>query len=62
MPVEQSLHNYAKISGYLEGTIRGQLSNIECTRSCGLMSDKQLLDEVVARLKLALDTVKNGIE
>lgn len=50
--------NYNIIAGYLEGTIKGQLSNVECMRQNKLMTDKELLDQMIERLKLALDTAK----
>ena len=50
--------NYNIITGYLEGTIKGQLSNVECMRQHKLMTDKELLDQMIERLKLALDTAK----
>lgn len=50
--------NYALVTGYLEGTIRGQVESIQTIRDNKLMSDKELLNHVLERLKLALDTVK----
>jgi hypothetical protein len=49
------------VAGYLEGTIKGQLDSVELLRSVGLASDKELLDQMIERLKNALDTVKKGI-
>jgi hypothetical protein len=53
--------NQAIIAGYLEGTIKGQLSNVECMRQHKLMTDKELLDQMIERLKLALDTAKTMV-
>ncbi len=52
--------NYAIIAGYLQGTIKGQLSNVECMRQNKLMTDKELLDMMVERLSEALNQSIKG--
>lgn len=49
------INNDSLIAGYLTGTIKGQLENVEMLRTTG-MSDKDILNYVLDRLKIALDT------
>lgn len=59
--IKEPINDHAFLAGYFNGVIRGQVEVIESIRKNNLMSDKELLDNVLERLKLALDTAKTMV-